>query len=130
MAVCGDICRVDGAESDGAGYRQGTHGKLGGAALESLLGRAVVEDLWDGIRIRGASLLRQGDRVDIWVDPETHQFIGMTFTTTVDATKVSGTVEYNTLKDGLSYPARTVITVAEEEMEAVIENSEYEKKGD
>jgi hypothetical protein len=80
------------------------------------------------IRIHGTSVVQPGDELTIWIDSETKETRLTKVRTRLDGDTVLLETNHDRLDSGLSYSARSVITVPAEEVRMTVETFDYDKQ--
>ncbi len=80
------------------------------------------------IRIRGTSVVQPGDELTMWVDSDTKDIVLTKVRTRLDGDTVVLETNHDRLASGLSYQARSIITVPAEDVRMTVENFDYDKQ--
>jgi hypothetical protein len=85
-------------------------------------------DLPGTIRIHGTSVVKPGDELTLWIDADTKETKLTKVRTRLDGDTVLFETNHDRLDSGLSYQARSIITVPAEEVRMTVENFDYDKQ--
>jgi hypothetical protein len=80
------------------------------------------------IRIHGTSVVKDGDELTMYIDAETKEAKLTKVRTRLDGDTVLLETNHDRLDSGLSYSARSIITVPAEEVRMTVENFDYDKQ--
>ena len=81
------------------------------------------------VNIRSADVLQAGDSMSVWVDPATYAMRRLEIHSAFEEKPVSLTIEFQTLVDGPTYPARSILDYPDKEVELTVENYDYQRVG-
>jgi hypothetical protein len=81
------------------------------------------------IRIHGRDVLTPADAMNVWIDPRGSTTRRTEIATTLDGKPVDVVIDFRTLDNGLTYPARRVLRYPEKSLELVVETFEYQHTG-
>ncbi len=81
------------------------------------------------MRIQGGDVLLPGDAMTLWIDPATRMMKRVEITTALEEKPVTLVSEYESVVDGPTYQARTVVSYPEKEVELKVENHDYQRVG-
>ena len=85
-------------------------------------------DLPGTIRIQGTSVVQPGDELTLWIDSDTKETKLTKVRTRLDEDTVLLETNHDRLASGLSYQARSIITVPAEDVRMTVENFDYDKQ--
>ena len=81
------------------------------------------------LRIQGGDVLREGDAMTIWIDPQTSMMHRVEILTHYEDNVVNSLSEFRSVSGGPTYQARTTLLYPEKEIELTVENYDYEHVG-
>jgi hypothetical protein len=79
------------------------------------------------VQIRSGDVLHAGDLMSVWVDPASYHMRQVEINSVYDGKPVTVIVEFQRVADGPSYPARSMLSYPDEEIELIVENYDYER---
>ena len=85
-------------------------------------------DLQGTIEIRSGDVLQAGDVMAVWVEPAGYSMRQVEINSSYEDKPVTVTVEFRKVAaDGPSYPARSMLSYPDKEIELTVENYDYER---
>jgi len=81
------------------------------------------------LRIQGGDVLREGDAMTIWINPQTSMMHRVEILTHYEYNAVKSVSEFRAVSGGPTYQARTALLYPEKEIELIVENYDYEHVG-
>ena len=81
------------------------------------------------MRIQGGDVLQPGDAMTLWIDPASQMMKRIEIETTLEEKPVTVVSEYQSLADGPTYQARSVVSYPAKEVELTVENYDYQRVG-
>ena len=81
------------------------------------------------LRIQGGDVLREGDAMTIWINPQTSMMHRVEILTYYEENAVKSLSEFRSVSGGPTYQARTTLLYPEKEIELIVENYDYEHVG-
>jgi hypothetical protein len=81
------------------------------------------------MRIQGGGVLQPGDAMTLWIDPASRMMKRIEITTALEEKPVTVVSEYQSLADGPTYQARSIVSYPAKEVELIVENHDYQRVG-
>ena len=81
------------------------------------------------MRIQGGDVLQPGDAMTLWINPASQMMKRIEIETTLEEKPVTVVSEYQSLADGPTYQARSVVSYPAKEVELIVENYDYQRVG-
>ncbi len=81
------------------------------------------------MRIQGGDVLHPGDAMTLWINPTSQMMKRIEIETTLEEKPVTVVSEYQSLADGPTYQARSVVSYPAKEVELTVENYDYQRVG-
>jgi len=81
------------------------------------------------MRIQGGDVLQPGDAMTLWINPASQMMKRIEIETTLEEKPVTVVSEYQSLADGPTYQARSVVSYPAKEVELTVENYDYQRVG-
>ena len=79
------------------------------------------------VQIRSGDVLHAGDLMSVWVDPASYNMRQVEIHSIYEEKPVTVTVEFRSVADGPTYPARSTLSYPDKEIELTVENYDYER---
>jgi len=76
-------------------------------------------------QIQGLNVLEQGDSMTIWIDPASQMMRRVEIKTIYDKKPATLVADYQSVPNGPTYMAHTVLTYPEKNVELTVDNSDY-----
>ena len=115
----------------GLGQLAGSYAHMSPEALKKFASNAGIGQgegpLQGTVQIRSGDVLHPGDVMSIWVDPASYLMRQVEIHSVYDEKPVTVLVEFRRVADGPSYPARSMLSYPDEEIELIVENYDYER---
>lgn len=80
------------------------------------------------VQIQGSSVVVPGDRVTLWVDPNTYLTRQVKIDSVYQSDPVNLTISYESLPQGPTYPAQVDLEYPKKEIQVLVQNSNYQRR--
>jgi hypothetical protein len=100
-----------------------------GAVLNFLDAATTVPAPGGQLMITGQSVVQPGDTLTIWIDATTRKTKRFAVTTAFQGNPTTMTATFNSLPNGLNYPAYAEVTVPAKGYDMLLQNFDYQQNG-